>query len=79
MGSAYATKGDMNNAIICWNNSLAINPRMYDAYNNLMRYNLYMKDFAKVKSLLDQMIQNGGADKLPPDVKQGLQSAGIKF
>lgn len=77
LGSAYAMLGKFPEAEQAWEKTIELEPRIYDAYinliNSVMQRNPPDKD--KARKLVEMMIQNGG--ELPPDLKGKLIQFGV--
>ena len=76
MGLSYSVLNNYPEAEKAWLRSVQINPKIPEAYYNLIRLNLYVKkDIQTAQRFISELERNGG--KLPADIQNAL-SKGVK-
>lgn len=73
MGFLLARTGKLAEAEPCWKRAISLNPRNFDAYNNLVRYYLGSKDTGKANFYASEIRRRGGV--VAPELARSLEPA----
>ncbi len=72
MGAAFAQMHKQQEAVSCWQKAVQLDPRMYDAYMNLIKYYIAAKSLQPASDYIVMLKRNGGS--LSPEILNFLNA-----